>query len=310
MERSEAVRLRFGISAMQFGRLLREAGSPETLLAYVAGFDHAAAVAEQVDAGFGTVELGADLALFFTDAFATPAIERLATLADARGVRYTVHLPMWSVEPSSPQEPVRRGSVQALVAAVRATLPLDPEVYVLHATNALAAEFARRPLPAIVREPLLGLFQDRARQSVRELLAETGLPSRRLAIETIEFPFEMTLALAEELDLSLCFDAGHVLAGFSGPVDVFDALEQALPRLAEIHLHDAPRPGPDGAPRDGEDHRPLGAGDLDTARLLDRLTGANFAGPVVFELTQEEALASLATIRELRPGAVGETVAD
>ena len=36
---------------------------------------------------------------------------------------------------------------------------------------------------------------------MRKILSETGIPSRALAIETIEFPFKMTLALAEMLDL-------------------------------------------------------------------------------------------------------------
>jgi sugar phosphate isomerase/epimerase len=122
-----------------------------------------------------------------------------------------------------------------------------------------------------------------------------------LAIETVEFPFDLTLALAEELDLSLCLDTGHVLVGFSGPVDLFEALERCLPRLGEIHLHDGPWQGPEREIRYGLDHAPLGAGDLDVGRLLDRLAEAGFTGPIIFELTVEEALASLEVIRALRP---------
>ncbi len=47
------------------------------------------------------------------------------------------------MEPSTPLSPVREGSVRAVVECIRATLPLAPEVYVLHATGALAAEFYR-----------------------------------------------------------------------------------------------------------------------------------------------------------------------
>lgn len=150
----------------------------------------------------------------------------------------------------------------------------------------------------------LGQFQGRARESVQAILAGTGLTSRQLAIETVEFPLDMTLALAEELDLSLCLDIGHVLAGFSGPVDLFDALERCLPRLAEIHLHDCPWVGRDGQVVYGQDHQALGKGDLDVGRLLDRLAEAGFAGPLIFELTIQEALASLEMIRGLRPEAL------
>ena len=65
-------------------------------------------------------------------------------------------------------------------------------------------------------------------------------------------------------------------------------------------LHDCP--AWKGGPRlYGQDHAPLGTGDLDVAGLLDRLAAANYAGPVVFELRIEEALASLERVRALRP---------
>jgi sugar phosphate isomerase/epimerase len=74
-----------------------------------------------------------------------------------------------------------------------------------------------------------------------------------------------------------------------------------LPRLAEIHLHDGPWQGPERRIGYGQDHRPLGTGDLDVLRLLDRLTVANFDGPIVFELRVEQAVASLEVIRSIRP---------
>ena len=107
--------------------------------------------------------------------------------------------------------------------------------------------------------------------------------------------------MAEELDLSICFDTGHVLVGFSGPVDFFEALERCLPRLAEVHLHDGPWQGPQSDIGYGKDHQPLGAGDLDTACLLDRLDQTGFSGPIIFELGLEQAVASLKTIQEIRP---------
>jgi sugar phosphate isomerase/epimerase len=56
----------------------------------------------------------------------------------------------------------------------------------------------------------------------------------------------------------------------------------------------------------GEDHKPLGAGDLDLGAFLDRLTAANFSGPLVFELSVEEALQSLGVIRSIRPDVIKE----
>ncbi len=228
--------------------------------------------------------------------------ESLTKLKAELGLEYSIHLPLWSVEPSTPLKPVREGSVQALIETIQATLPLEPEVYVLHATGALASEFYRMPFPEVARNLLLRQFQNGALESIRSILQSTGIPSYKLAIETIEFPFDLTLELAEVLDLSICFDTGHVLVGFSGPVDFFEALERCLPRLAEIHLHDGPWQGAERKIGYGKDHRTLGTGDLDVGRLFDLLIEAKYQGPIIFELRLAEALLSLETIRKIRPG--------
>ncbi len=293
--------MRFGIMTMQKDKLIPPTLPPEGIQAYLDAFDHAALAGTLAGLGFDPIELGGDMVLFFPNAFSPQTIERLASLKAEKGLSYTVHLPLWSTEPSTPLPPVRQGSVQAVVEVLRATLPLAPEVYVLHATGPLAAEFYTMDLPAPARALLLGLFQQQAGRSIAEILAATGLPGRRLAIETIEFPLDLTLELAEKLDLSICLDTGHILAGFSGPTPFFEALELCLPRLAEVHLHDSPCWQGTGPRLYGQDHSPLGTGDLDVAGLLDRLVRANYAGPLVFELRVEEALASLERVRALRP---------
>lgn len=296
--------MRFGIMEMQMGALVPPGLRPETAMAHLAQFDHAGHVRRLAEAGFQTIELGGDLSLFFANSYAAPSIAALAAVKRELGLAYTLHLPLWSAEPSTPLAPVRQGTVSALVDIIGATRPLDVESYVLHATGALAAEFYRMGLPEQARGLLLKLFQSNAAESIRAILGQTGLPSRRLAIETIEFPFELTLELANAFDLSLCLDTGHVLAGFSGPIGLFDALEQCLPRLAEVHFHDAPWQGPQMVLGYGKDHQPLGAGDLDTGRFLDRLAAADFRGPLVFELTVPQALQSLEVVRRLRPALV------
>lgn len=293
--------MRFGIQAMQLGELVPSTLPSEDLMAYVMGFDQAKRVRKLHALGFNPIELGGDLGIFLPHTFAPPAIAGLAALKEEIGVTYTVHLPLWSVEPSTPLTPVREGSVRAVIDTIRATAPLEPETYVLHATGALASEFYQKKLSPAGKSLILRIFQSNARQSIETLLAETEIPSRQLAIETIEFPFGLTLELAEELDLSMCLDVGHVLVGFSGPIGVFEALERCLPRLAEIHLHDGPWQGPEHRLGYGQDHQPLGSGDLDTAHLLDRLTEAGFSGPLIFELKVEEALASLDVVHAIRP---------
>jgi sugar phosphate isomerase/epimerase len=152
-----------------------------------------------------------------------------------------------------------------------------------------------------MRSLVLQLFVAQAQRSVEELLKRTGLPPRRVAVETIEFPFDLTLDLAQTFDLSMCLDVGHVVAGYTTGVTLFEALERMLPRLAEVHLHDAyRREQPDGMVQ-ANDHLPLGAGEVPVGEVLDRLAEAGFFGPVILELTIEEAKASLEVIRALRP---------
>jgi sugar phosphate isomerase/epimerase len=298
--------MRFGIMDMQINSLIPRGMGPQGLLSHITAFDHAQLVRQLAGQGFNLIELGGDLTLFLPQTFAPPAIKALAALKDELNLSYTAHIPLWSLEPSTPLGPVREGAVAAVIQFIQAVQPLAPEVYVLHATGPLAAEFYRMDLPELAKAYLLRLFQSKARESIEAVLGETDLASRALAVETIEFPFDLTLELAEDLDLSICLDVGHVLVGFSGPVTLYDALEACLPRLAEVHLHDGPWQGPAGKIGYGQDHQPLGRGDLDTGRFLDRLEEANFRGPVIFELTEEEAAESLAVIRALRPGLLSE----
>ena len=293
--------MRFGIHALQMEALIPQNLPPEQALAQIAGFDHANHVRFLWEQGFNPIELGGDLALFLPHTFQPPAIERLAALKAECDITFTVHLPLWSVETSTPLKPVREGSAQAMIDCILATQPLDPEVYVLHATGALSAEFYRMRLPEIAKSFLLRQFQSGANDSIQRILGETGIHSRKLAIETIEFPLDLTFELAEELNLSICFDTGHVLVGFSGPVDIFDALEQSLPRLAEVHLHDGPWQGPEARIGYGKDHQAIGKGDLNIGRFLDRLSETQFDGPIILELSTIDAIDSLAVIRKLRP---------
>jgi sugar phosphate isomerase/epimerase len=293
--------MRFGIMAMQIGALIPSDVAPSQIPAHVTGFDHAALVRRLHGLGFNPVELGGDLVMFMPHTYEPPAIEKLAALKAETGVTYTVHLPLWSVEPSALLEPVRAGSVASMVHVLKATLPLDVEAYVVHATGSLAAEFYHMNLPDMARYVILKQFQGRALESLKALLGETGVAPRKLAVETIEFPLELLMEMVEGLGLSYTLDTGHILSGFSGPVDLFDVVDKLLPRLANVHLHDSPRWQPGTDIVYGKDHQALGKGDLDLGRFLDKLHAGGYKGPLVFELTVPEAVASLEVVRRTRP---------
>lgn len=291
--------MRYGIMEMQLERLVPSNIDAKEAIDRILNFDRGQLVRGLALAGFSLIELGGDLTLFFPSAYQPENIDRLLALKEELNLSYTVHLPLWSVEPSTPLESVRMGSVDAIIDVIDAVEPLEPQVYVLHATGALAAEFYRMNLPEMAKSLALKQFQGGAINSIQVILEETGLPTRKLAVETIEFPLELTLEMAELLDLSICLDTGHILAGFSGAFHMSDALKACLPRLAEVHLHDSLDYMQTGQLGYGQDHQPLGTGALNARDLIHQLEEAGFDGPVIFELNVEGAQASLAHLRSL-----------
>ena len=93
--------MRFGIMSSQMNALIPPGLPAEQALAHVAAFDLSDLVRELAALGFDPIELSGDLAMILPHIYAPPAIERLATLKDELGIGYTVHLPLWSVEPST-----------------------------------------------------------------------------------------------------------------------------------------------------------------------------------------------------------------
>jgi len=291
--------MRYGIMELQLNRLIPSENTVKDAVEQILNFNRGNLIEGLVESGFSLIELGGDLGLFFPTAYESKNIQRLKALKQDLGLSYTVHLPLWSVEPSTPLEPVRMGSVDAIIEIIEAVPPLDPEVYVLHATGALAAEFYRMKLPEMARALALKQFQGGAISSLQMILEETELPSRKLAIETIEFPLDLTLEMAELLDLSICLDTGHVLAGFSGEVSLQNALTACLPRLAEVHLHDSADYLKTGTLGYGQDHQALGTRDMDVKGFIDSLEKSQFNGPIIFELTIEQAQSSLNHLKQL-----------
>ena len=289
---------RFCIMELQINKLIEVGSDSKDPVESIKNFDRSRMITGLVQEGFNLIELGGDLGLFFPTAYDHQNIQRLLAIKEALGISYSLHLPLWSVEPSTPLEPVRLGSVQAILDIINATKPLDPEVYVLHATGALAAEFYRMNLPDNVKSLVLKQFQLGAVNSIKAILEESGIYSRKLAIETIEFPFDLTMEIAELLDLSICLDTGHVLAGFSGSISIPDVFKACAHRLAEIHLHDSPNFLKTGQLGYGKDHQALGKGDLDIEHLFQLIKQNNFTGPIIFELTVEEAQRSIHYLQE------------
>ena len=97
--------MRFGIMTMQRGALVPSGMSAEEAVAHLATLDHADLARRLYNHGFNPIEIGGDMPLLLPHTLDPPTIERLAALKAETGLAYTVHLPLWSVEPSTPLAP-------------------------------------------------------------------------------------------------------------------------------------------------------------------------------------------------------------
>ncbi len=212
-------------------------------------------------------------------------IDELVALRQERGLRYTVHLPL-TIQLASPNPALRRASLDTLVEVFALCAPLDPVAWVLHVT----------PLFGVERS-ITGTERARAQQSrnvalaeesLAELLARTGVPARRIAVENLNYPFEILDGVLERHDLGVCCDVGHLLARGGDPAAF---VRRYATRLTHVHLHDV---------IDGLDHRPLGdpAGVLDLAALWRALDEAEYGGVVTLEVFNEAHIAQSRAVAE------------
>lgn len=244
---------------------------------------------KSLEAGFRHIEITGDLMYVLPGLLTKESVEQLVEVKKKEDISFSVHLPLWGIEPAAFSPQIRKGAVEVFTECIELTKPLDPICWVVHSTGALTVEFLHMDLPDFVKGLLVQQFKAYAADALKELLKQTGIPSRKIAVENIEFPFQEMYSVIEELDLSVCFDTGHLLAGFSGQMGVIEFVETYYDRLVELHLHDGAYPR--------IDHKPLGQHDLPVRELLLKLHERKFTGPLVYELTFQGAIDSMDYIR-------------
>ena len=242
-----------------------------------------AAAAAHLAERFGAVELTFDHGISLPPR--PGLIDDLVALRRERGLRYAVHLPL-AIQLASPNPALRQASLDTLLEVFTLCAPLEPEAWVLHVTPLFGVE------RSITSRERAQAQQDRnvalAGESLATLVARSGVPTRRIAVENLNHPFAILDDVLERHDLGVCFDVGHLLARGGDPAEF---VRRYGPRLAHVHLHDV---------IDGLDHRPLGnpMGRLDLAPFWCALSEANYRGLLTLEVFSEAHIAqSLAVAR-------------
>ncbi len=243
-----------------------------------------AALAKQFSAAELTFDYGVSLPV------RPGLIQELVTLREECGLRYSVHLPL-SIGLASPNPALRQASLDTLEEVFALCAPLEAEAWVLHVTPLLEIE------RSIVNRERAVEQRDRAMadasSALAELLGRVAVPSRRIAVENLSYPFEFVDELLERHDLGVCFDVGHLLLRGGDPAAF---VRRYADRLVHVHLHDVV---------DGLDHRPLGepAGTLDVRGLWQALEEAGYQGLVTLEVFEDAHIAqSLATVQPFLDG--------
>jgi sugar phosphate isomerase/epimerase len=249
------------------------------------------------------LEISMDIAYVIPGGLTPESINSLANLKDEFGHSYTVHLPFWSVELTTFNEPVRKGSVETIVDSIRLAEPLEPEYYVLHSTGSLAAEFSKLDFSKNIVDAICFAMAGFSATSVEEILTKSEITPQKIAVENVDFPFEVTRQIIDEYNLSICFDTGHLLAKFSGDESVIDFYKAHKDKIVELHLNDGTHKDVEGVSVT-DDHLAIGTGDLPVHDFMIELVKDDFDGPMIFELTTEEVEESLQTIRSVVPEAL------
>lgn len=197
-------------------------------------------------------------------------IQGLRDLRLKQGIDFNIHLPI-DLYLGDEDEKVRTSGLSTIKKIVETTLCLNPSVYTLH--------FELR------NQAVLEDWQRRLVQSMEEVQG-WSLDSKRIAIETLGYPFEWIEEIVRHFGFSICLDIGHIL--ISGQ-DLELHFEKYLSRTSIIHLHGF---------KDGVDH--LGIDRLTNPVLnltMDRLR--NFQGTVSIEVfSLDELNRSLVTLEE------------
>jgi len=258
--------------------------------------DYIQIVNKNIEAGFKHIEITGDLVYVLPGILSPKTISKLIELKDEKGITFSVHLPLWAIEPTAFSPYIREASVKSFVDVIEWTKPLDPLCWVLHPTGTLTVEFMNMNLPELAQGFMMHQFTSYAANTIKETLERTNIPSRKLAVENIEYPFNLMYPIIQQMDLSICFDTGHLLAGFSGQISIMKFIDKYYDRIIELHLHDGKFPR--------IDHKPLGEYDLPVRELLLKLLEKNFAGPLIYELNLQEAIQSMNYIKNNIPEAL------
>ena len=158
-----------------------------------------------------------------TDALPSKSvIAELSRLAEEFDLTYNVHLPTdISISDPGPRHQIH--AVETMIRVMELVDSLDPSALTLHLPY----------LEGSFEEYSVKIWQDRVYRNLEKILSATATKDK-IAIETLDYSFELLDDIIADLDLKICMDLGHLMVhGY----DINKAFNKYAFRTSIIHLH-------------------------------------------------------------------------
>ncbi len=146
----------------------------------------------------------------------------LLALSTELNLTYNIHLPT-DISISDPDPVKQRLAIDSHLRIIEHVVPLMPTTYTLHVPyddNLGDKDKIKR-------------WQDIVHQNLVNILTRSGV-GNRIAVETLDYPFEYVGSIISDLNLSVCMDLGHLI--FHGE-DLEAVTEKYKDITSIIHLH-------------------------------------------------------------------------
>jgi sugar phosphate isomerase/epimerase len=136
-----------------------------------------------------------------TDALPSEAvIEELSRLAREYDLTYNIHLPT-DVSISDAQPEKQQDAVNTVLSVIDRVSPLCPTAYLLH------IPYSQQSFdPDTVKSWQSCVFKN------LEKILTGGIAAKSIAVETLDYRFDLLDDILAELNLSVCLDIGHLIA--------------------------------------------------------------------------------------------------
>ncbi len=226
--------------------------------------------------GFGHLELLCEPGLAYPRELSASARRELRAALEETNLELTLHAPFRDINLASLNPLIREASARQLQECLELAHDLGARRIVVHPGD-LPRDYSEGWLPK-AREGLCAALRpvcDRAEELGITLGIENlSRKGNRRLVQTAEE--HLTLLAELGPNCKATFDVGHA---HTFGLDVLRYLEEVLPRLMEVHLHDN-----DGT---GDQHLPLGAGTIDFPGLFRLLSVKDYQGPLILEVNSQ-----------------------